>query len=211
MVVAALLGLIALPLVFLFDLENLFLEWMSPETSQIPPGQLGWLAFVLLAADIFLPVPSSGVATVAGALLGIFPAILICFLGMTMSVVIGYWSARFLGIPFAKRLAKASDLEPIHEWFNHYGFPVLILLRGIPVIGEASVLVSGAYRLSFPRVLLSTSLANLALVSVYVLLGHFAGESEWLTTAVLVAVIAPLFALFYVRVLIQKNGKSPTN
>src|SRR4051794_8136916 len=52
---------------------------------------LASLVVGLLAADVFLPIPSSLVATGAGALLGYTLGFSAIWIGLTLGCVLGYW------------------------------------------------------------------------------------------------------------------------
>ncbi len=76
-----LMGLLALVLAipiipFLFagdEIESLVAGWLSPPPS---PSTIFWIVIAVLATDIFLPVPSSLVSTLAGVHLPLLVAIL---------------------------------------------------------------------------------------------------------------------------------------
>ncbi len=197
--------ILAVPCIFLFDLEGWMVAWLDTR-RETEPTLLASVIFIALAVDIFLPVPASGVITIAGDSLGIFGGVVVCWAGMCVAAILGYWTSRWAGASFTKRMANQDDVDQVQQWQDQFGALVLMLLRPIPVLAEASVLVAGLYKMSFKKFLAATSFANLVMVVVFCLLGHLAGESDWLLTALILSLLAPLAGLFFVRrLLMQKN------
>src|SRR6187551_2233003 len=63
----------------------------------------------LLAGDVVLPVPSSITSAAAGALLGFWPGLLVIWVGMTVSCIVGYYlGARGGGV--ARRFVGEAGL-----------------------------------------------------------------------------------------------------
>jgi 3-dehydroquinate synthase len=76
---------------------------------------------------------------------------------------------------------------------------VLVLVRALPVLAEASVLLFGAARLSWRRFLPPVVLANLGIATAYSVLGYF-GRTQNVTPYVLAGSVAlPLLATTMVR------------
>ena len=67
----------------------------------------------LLASDVFLPVPSSVVSTAAGYLLGLVPAILVSWGGLTAGCGLGYFAGMRAAGASAGRLVTESDLARV--------------------------------------------------------------------------------------------------
>src|SRR5690348_10551855 len=88
-------------------LEERVGAWLDPPPA---PSVVALGTVAILATDILLPIPSSGVSTVAGAQLGILPATAASWLGMTLGAIGGFWLARSFGRPLAERLSSIEDL-----------------------------------------------------------------------------------------------------
>jgi len=135
------------------------------------PPAVGLLVVGLLAVDVFLPVPSSVVSTVAGSTLGIAWGTGASWLGMTLGALLAFVLARGLGRPLALRFSGEESWARIDALSSHYGPLVLVLARPVPILAEASVLFFGATRLSWPRFFLPVALSNLGIALVYSALG----------------------------------------
>ena len=108
----------------------------------------------LLAADVFLPVPSSILSTASGVLLGFVFGGLTNIAGMTAGCWLGYRAGRM-----ARRQADAS----MTKLWTRYGEWTLLLTRAVPVLAEASVLFAGMTGMPVRRFMVLTTLANVGL------------------------------------------------
>lgn len=189
-----------------------------------PPGEAGgyhaarpadevlFVAVVgLLSTDVFLPVPSSLVSTVAGMQLSLPLAITASWLGMTAGATLGFALARWLGRPLAARLASAEELARMEVYNDRWGPRVLVLFRALPVLAEASVLACGAMALSWPRFMAPVALSNLGIAAVYSVVGYYGrSQSPLVTMYVLIASIAiPVVATTMVRWLVPTESRRP--
>ena len=195
--IAAILAIPIVPFFFLGEsIEVIVAGWLSP-----PPGALAIFFAVVgvLATDVFLPVPSSLVSTLAGAQLSIPLATLASWVGLSLGAIFGFAVARRLGRPLAARLASPDDLARMDRLGARYGPRLLVLFRPLPVLAEASVLLFGATRLSWTRFFVPVALANLGIAAAYSILGHY-GRTQHMLLYVLAASIAlPLLATTMVR------------
>lgn len=149
----------------------------------------------VLASDILLPVPSSGVMTFTGASFGWIVGSVICFAGLSLSCLIGYSLGRFFGLPLIKRFVAADELADMTGQLDRVGLWVLAGFRGLPVLAEASVLVAGVYRFSARRFWLAVTVANLTIAVIYNALGHYARDSDGLIYALVISIFLPLVLL----------------
>lgn len=146
----------------------------------------------LLGADIFLPVPSSILSTTAGGLFGFGLGATLSFIGMTLGCVIGYLVARCLGAKRVEAFIGKEAMERIHRTNLRYGDGSLLYFRGVPVLAEASVLFAGMSSVPFPRFLMLTSLANLALSLLYAAIGQAFLPKNWFIPLFLIVVSLPI-------------------
>jgi membrane protein DedA with SNARE-associated domain len=97
------------------------------------------------------------------------------------------------------RISSEAELERLDRLSERFGPRLLVLVRALPVLAEASVLLFGATRLSWRRFLLPVALANLGIAAAYSVFGYF-GRTENVTFYVLAASVAlPLLATTMVR------------
>lgn len=162
--------------------------------GELPPATAAAITVAALAADIFLPVPSSVVATMAGRVLGVAAGTAAAWLGMTLGTVLGFGLARTLGRPLALRFAGAQDLERIDRLASRLGPAVVVVARPIPVLAEASVLFLGATRMAWRPFLAAAALSNLGIAAAYASLGTFVRLPIALAGSIALPMVATLVA-----------------
>lgn len=143
------------------------------------------VVLLLLASDVFLPIPSSFVSAGAISLLGAVTGGLAIALGMTLGSWLGYLVGRFGGEPVAARVAGPSELSRARSLMASHGTWLVLVCRGVPVLAEASTLLAGATRVSAARFALATALGNVGLAASYATIGLLSLSGVW-------AVLAPL-------------------
>ena len=150
--------------------------------SNIPLVAL--ILFLTLASDVFLPVPSVLVGGMCGLLLGVVPGFLTAFLALSASSATGYaigrkserLARRFLG---DEEMALLSDI-------HRRGGPLLLLgLRPVPVLSEASMVFAGMAKTPVGKTALLVSLGNAAVAGVYVVMGAVSRSFNDLTLPIL--------------------------
>jgi len=150
---------------------------------------------LLLAADIVIPVPSSTVATLMGARSGALLGAAAATLGLSAGAWLGFEAARAFGLPLARRFATDDELVRVREWTARWGAMLVMLARGLPLLGEATVIGLGVSRMPRGRFLLAMVVSNAALMTVYATLGEWAANTGWLPIAVSVATAFPLLPI----------------
>ena len=161
--------------------------------------------FTLLALDVFLPIPSSLVATAAGVLLGFAVGATVVWSGMMAGCLLGYLlgqraSAAAGWIVGPEGLAQADDLV------RRYGDMTLVICRPVPVLAEASVVFAGMVRAPMPRVLGLTALSNLGIALGYAAFGAFSMRIESYVVAFIGALALPGLALGLSRLAFRRSG-----
>lgn len=148
-----------------------------------------------LTLDILLPVPSSGVMTFAGATAGTVTGSLVSWIGLNASCAFGHFIGRWFGMPIASKLSSKEELDSMKSSLDSFGPWMLVGFRALPVLAEASVLITGVYRMNQSRFWPPVLIANLAVAIAYSALGQIAGEQGWFGLGFLISVIAPLLVL----------------
>ncbi|HOE61444.1 MAG TPA: VTT domain-containing protein [Kiritimatiellia bacterium] len=138
--------------------------------AQAHPLQTGLLLTALLASDIVVPVPSSLVSTACGMTLGFVAGTCASFIGMSASALVGLLMGR-MAAPAAQRLIGADEVRLLQSFHARYGIWLLLALRPVPVLAEASVVFSGLARQPFGRAFAITLLGNAAVSAVYAAVG----------------------------------------
>jgi uncharacterized membrane protein YdjX (TVP38/TMEM64 family) len=137
----------------------------------------GAMLVLLLSVDIVMPVPSSLVSTACGMTLGFAGGTLASFAGMSLSAAAGYLFGRTASPAVAKMIGE-NELALLKAFQQRHGVWMLLALRPVPVLAEASVLFSGLSRQPLPGVLAATSLGNLAVSLAYAAVGTWGRASD---------------------------------
>lgn len=163
-----------------------------------PSVVMGWV-IGLLAADMFLPVPSSAVITYAGGLLGVLAGTLTAWVGLSLGAVGGFGLARLFGESIARRFSESDDIERMSRFTQRYGATALVLTRALPILAEACVLMLGAGRLSWRQFLLPMLASNLLLSLTYAACGAYFQDSNAFPVAIIASGAVPLIAALLIR------------
>ncbi|MFM9961113.1 MAG: TVP38/TMEM64 family protein [Planctomycetaceae bacterium] len=198
----------ALFLVVLFAIPILPFVWLgeSFEAGLIsvlhepssPSVVMGWV-IGLLAADMFLPVPSSAVITYAGGVLGVVAGTLTSWIGLSLGAVGGFGLARLFGESIARRFSESEDIARMSRFTQQYGATALVLTRALPILAEACVLMLGAGRLSWRHFLPPMLVSNLLLSLTYAACGAYFQSSEAFPLAIIASGAVPLIAALIIR------------
>ena len=180
-----------------FALLGTWFESVATETvyTSSPRWLLAATVVALLALDIVLPVPSSVVSTAAGAALGFWPGLAASTLGMTACCQIGYAIGRTSGRAVAARFVGEPALADVERWVRVRGDWMLCVMRPVPFLAEASVLLAGIARLDGGRFAALTFLANLGVSAAYALAGATASSTNSMLPAIAGAIVLPALAM----------------
>ncbi len=158
----------------------------------------GWV-IGLLAADMFLPVPSSAVITYAGGVLGVVAGMVTSWIGLSLGAVGGFGLARLCGESIARRFSESEDIERMSRFTQRHGATALVLTRALPILAEACVLMLGAGRLSWRQFLLPMLVSNLSLSLTYSACGAYFKDSNAFPVAIVASGTVPLLGALVIR------------
>lgn len=184
---------LAVPLVPFFLFGSRVDAWFDAWRANPPAWPIVVAVVIgLLATDVFLPIPSSVVSTLAGSQLGMLGGTVASWAGMSLGAILGFAIARRFGPPLVSWLTRPEDLHRTGRLVERFGPGLLILGRGVPVLAEATVLLFGMHGLSWRRFLPPVLLANLVLALAYSLFGELAERYHSLPLALGVAIAMPV-------------------
>lgn len=149
----------------------------------------------LLASDLLLPIPSSVLAVGTGAVFGTAMGALLVALGFTLGAWIGYEVGRSAGRAGVSRLVDDAQRERLEAFAAEHGAGLLVAMRAVPVLAEASVVVAGSSGMSRGRVLLTTTAANVVIAIIYSAAGSLAADAGSLELAAMAGVGIPGLAM----------------
>ncbi|WP_081669157.1 3-dehydroquinate synthase [Photobacterium halotolerans] len=203
-------GVMALIIVSFLLFEQDAMRWVSSAISELSGyhGSGLFLLFLfvvtLLTFDIILPVPSSVVAMFAVAVLGPLSGGLSVWLGLTLACCVGYWlgdcSEKWIGT----RWLSVKERQKARQLADKMGGGALIMMRGVPVLAETSVIAAGMVQYPFIKFLVLTSLANSWLAGAYAYVSLYGDKRDpfllVVAGSVLIPVIGWLLQRFWQRV-----------
>jgi uncharacterized membrane protein YdjX (TVP38/TMEM64 family) len=189
---AVLIGLVLIPF-FLFEgqFNALAARIVQSDTSRMLSAA-GIVA--LLALDVFLPVPSSIVATAAGVLLGLWKGTVVVWSGLMIGCLLGYGVGK-KGAGAARWMVGSDSLTRAESLMRRYGDVAIVLCRPVPVLAEASVVFAGLVRAPFSRFAWLTAASNLGIAAGYAAFGAFSMRIDSFLAAFLGALVLPGLAL----------------
>lgn len=183
-----------------FDLEPLVAAWLHE------PG-LGSAAVIigLLAADVFLPVPSSIIMVMSGAAFGVLWGSVFALVGSVLGEWLGFELVRKFGRRATHALASDDELESVNRFFARHGALAIVVTRPLPVVMETMSLVAGLSTMR-RRVFLAASIAGTApIVVVYAYAGAVSRQvGSLLPAAVILVAVAGAGWLWY------RSRRNPT-
>lgn len=158
----------------------------------------GWV-IGLLAADMFLPVPSSAVITYAGGVLGLMWGTLVAWIGLSVGAAGGFTLARLFGEPLVRRFSEGDDVSRMRDFALHHGAQAILLTRALPILAEACVLMLGAGRMDWRRFLVPMLVSNGLLSLTYAACGAYFRDSATFPIAIIASGAVPLVAALVIR------------
>ena len=152
----------------------------------------GWAAgaigVTLLAVDALLPVPSSIVMVLHGALYGPVTGAALSLAGRVLAAAFGFAVGRSGGA-LVERYAGGDESERANRLFDRWGALGIVASRPVPLVAETVMVLAGASRMRWSVALAAAVAGSLPEVVVYALAGS-ATARFGTTSAVFLALLA---------------------
>ena len=200
-------------------LENIA-QWVSDVLSAL--GYVG-LALLLVAENLFPPIPSEVVLPLAGFLVGrgelnLWGALVAATMGSVLGAVvlygIGRWGGRRIVLRYGSLLrVDEHGLDRAEGWFRHYGDVLVLFARVVPVARSIVSVPAGTAKMPLVRFVVLTGVGsaiwNALLIGAGVLLGaNWEAVQGWIGSySNVVLVLAAVGAAAY---LILRHFRRPT-
>ncbi len=175
--VIILLGLILVPFALFEGSLGDFFSGLK-EGAEERPWLFGLWVGLLLASDVFLPVPSSIANTALGSVCGFWWGGIFAFVGLTLGCYMAYAVGAFAGQGAIRALLGEQEKARMELLYSKLGFFFLVTCRPIPVLAEASVLVAGLGRANLKLFSLAILPSNAAIAFGYAYAGSKATDSH---------------------------------
>lgn len=125
------------------------------------------LCVALLAGDVLLPVPSSLVSAAAAVAWGPWRGGALVALGMTLGSAIGYALGRWAGADRVRGWLGEAEAVRLARLYERHGEWIVLTLRPVPVLAEASAVFAGLGRMPWGRYLGLSVAANVVVALFY--------------------------------------------
>ncbi len=133
------------------------------------------LSFGLLVGDVVLPVPSSGVMTVNGALFGPAGGALLSWVASTTAACVA-WAIGRRGGPLLVRVGARPGRERAAAALDRRGLVAVAVSRPVPILAETVAVLAGASGMPFRRFAIAAIVGALPPAVAYALAGAAAAS-----------------------------------
>lgn len=147
----------------------------------------------LLIADVVLPVPSSLVMILHGALFGVWVGTLLSLAGSVGAALFGFALGR-RGGPLLARVVSAEERARADRLIKRWGALAILVTRPVPIMAETVAIMAGASPLGWGRTAVAAFAGSLPAALLYALTGAAAAS---LRTEVLIFALVILIASFF--------------
>ena len=166
------------------SLEPAARSWMANA------GVTGAAAVIgLLAADIFIPVPSSVVMVLSGAAFGVAWGAVLAFIGSIGGEWLGFELARKYGTSLSTRfIGDAAERERLNRILQTHGAAAVAVTRALPVVMETMSVVAGLSTMKRRTFLVASAIGTLPIVVIYAYAGAKSREMDSVVPAVVILI-----------------------
>ena len=170
------LALVTLFLLMFVVAEQLRIPLMSDPRPYLEPATwpVAMIGVLLLAADVILPVPASGVMIAHGAAFGLVPGSLLSLFGGTAATLVAYWvGRRSRGV--VSRLVSDEQRQRGAELLERHGMWAIVVTRPVPMLAETVGILAGTgTTMPWWKVAIAGAVGNLVPAVAYAAAGAYA-------------------------------------
>lgn len=165
------------------NLESWAASWLTH------PGAGGALTVVLLLAiDLLLPVPSSFVMVVSGALYGVVWGSLLSLVGSVGGEWLGFELARRYGRRASRWIADDAEVLKLQREFSRHGALAVAMTRALPIVMETMSIVAGLSQMRRSTFVLASVVGTLPIVVVYAYAGAVSRDVGSVVPAIVILI-----------------------
>ncbi|MGH3923003.1 MAG: TVP38/TMEM64 family protein [Pseudonocardiaceae bacterium] len=151
----------------------------------------------LLVADVVLPVPSSLVMVIHGALFGVVIGTALSLLGGVGSALAGYGLGRVGGPPLLRMVCSQAERDRADLLIRRGGLLAVTATRPVPLLAETVAVIAGASCLGLVRTRVAAAAGSLPGALLYSVAGSWdvGAPSGLVVFTVVIAIAASLWML----------------
>jgi uncharacterized membrane protein YdjX (TVP38/TMEM64 family) len=179
-----------------YQLDPLVQAWIANPSTGTASVIVG-----LLAADLFLPIPSSLVMVLSGAAFGVGWGAALSLVGSIGGEWLGFELVRKYGRTASARLVGDDEIDRLSRVFQRHGAAAVAVTRALPVVMETMSVVAGLSTMKRSTFLIASFIGTAPIVFVYAYAGAVSRETNSIVPAVvmLVAVAALGWVIYRAR------------
>jgi uncharacterized membrane protein YdjX (TVP38/TMEM64 family) len=167
-----------------FDLEPWARSWMA---AAGPAGAATVIG--LLAADVFVPIPSSVIMILSGAAFGVWWGSLLAFAGSMGGEWLGFEIARRYGSAWAARfIGDDREVARLNAMLARHGAAAVAVTRPLPVVMETMSLVAGVSTMRRRTFLWASAIGTAPIVVIYAYAGAMSRDTGSLIPAIVILI-----------------------
>ena len=140
----------------------------------------------LLAADLFLPIPSSFVMILSGVAFGVWWGSLTSLVGSIGGEWLGFELVRRYGRRASARLVGDDEIARLSGIFDRHGAVAIAVTRAVPVIMETMSVAAGLSRMKRSTFLYASLAGTAPIVVIYAYAGAVSREMGSVVPAVVI-------------------------
>jgi uncharacterized membrane protein YdjX (TVP38/TMEM64 family) len=155
----------------------------------------------LLAADLFLPIPSSLVMILSGAAFGVVWGSALSLVGSIGGEWLGFELVRRYGRRVSSKMVGDDELARLSRVFARHGAAAVVVTRALPVVMETMSVVAGLSAMRRRTFLVASAIGTVPIVIVYAYAGAVSRQAGSLVPAIvmLIAVAGLGWILYRMR------------
>lgn len=157
---------------------------------------------VLLAADVFLPIPSSLIMVLSGAAFGVVWGALLSLVGSIGGEWLGFELVRHFGRRASRRFAGDDEIDRLSRVFARHGAVAVAVTRALPIVMETMSVVAGLSTMRRQTFLVASLIGTAPIVFVYAYAGAVSRQTGSLVPGIvmLVAVAGLGWVIYRARI-----------
>ncbi len=190
--VASVAGAIIASKILLENVLGIRLEALLERWIAHAGGGSATTIIALLAADLFLPIPSSLIMVLSGAAFGVGWGALLSLIGSVGGEWLGFELVRHYGRRASARIVGDDEIDRLSRVFARHGAAAVAVTRALPVVMETMSVVAGLSTMTRRMFLVASLLGTAPIVFVYAYAGAVSRQTGSLVPAIvmLIAVAA---------------------
>jgi len=202
---AALIALSMLLLFFIATATGLAIE--DPGLLRKAGPYAALAGFLLLVADVFLPVPSSLVMVAHGTLFGVVGGAMLSMAGSVAAALTGFGVGR-AGTGAIRRFVSPQEHERASQLLERWGLAAVAATRPVPILAETVAILAGGSRLGWWETAAAAAVGSLVPAAVYAWAGVHAGAVA--NHAVIFAGVLLATALLWWVSTLRRRDRAPS-